>query len=169
MSRIPSQGETLVAPSNWSRLFRIARGLIRQVNAQQIVIDHWTFGGGTAMMLQIGHRDSHDVDIFLPDAQSLPFLDPQKNDFDFEIRPDACLGDGTRSLKIVFDRIGEIDFIVAGPLTPSPITAMNVEGETVQVETVPEIITKKVYYRGASITPRDIPISRQPRSSIRLR
>lgn len=107
-------------------------------------------------MLQVDHRDSHDVDIFLPDAQLLPFLDPQKNDFDFEIQPSAYVGDGTRSLKLVFDQIGAIDFIVAGPLTASPTRQMDVEGVAVHVETVPEIITKKVYYRGPSIKPRDI-------------
>lgn len=61
--------------------------MIRQVNAEQEIIDRWTFGGGTAMMLQIDHRISHDIDIFLPDPQFLPFLDPQKHDFNFEIRP----------------------------------------------------------------------------------
>jgi Nucleotidyl transferase AbiEii toxin, Type IV TA system len=60
----------------------------------QPIIDGWTFGGGTAMMLQIDHRESRDVDIFLHDAQQLPFLDPQKRDFEFEIQPAVCEGDG---------------------------------------------------------------------------
>src|SRR5262249_800083 len=51
---------------------------IRQANSQELVIDEWTFGGGTAMMPQINHRESRDIDIFLPDPQLLPFLDPQK-------------------------------------------------------------------------------------------
>jgi len=59
----------------------VACDLIRQANTLTIVIDHWTFGGGTAMMLQIDHRESHDVDFFLRDPQLLPFLDPQKRDF----------------------------------------------------------------------------------------
>jgi Nucleotidyl transferase AbiEii toxin, Type IV TA system len=71
----------------WLRLFRIARSLIRQVNTEQTIIDHWTFGGGTAMMLQIHHRESRDVDIFLSDPQLLPFLDPQTHDFEFQIQP----------------------------------------------------------------------------------
>jgi len=108
------------------------------------------------MMLQIDHRDSRDVDIFLQDAQQLPFLDPQKRDFEFEIQPAAYEGDGTRVLKLVFDDIGEIDFIVAQTLTSSPTTPTLVEGEAVLLETIPEIITKKIYHRGSSITPRDI-------------
>jgi hypothetical protein len=90
----------------------MACALIRQVNSEQSIIDHWTFGGGTAMMLQINHRESRDVDIFLSDPQLLPFLDPQKHDFEFEIRPTASEGDGARFLKLAFDKIGQIDFIV---------------------------------------------------------
>jgi hypothetical protein len=63
------------AQSDWAQLFRIACAMIRQVNAEQQIIDRWTFGGGTAMMLQIDHRVSHDI--VLPDPQILPFLDPQ--------------------------------------------------------------------------------------------
>ena len=107
------------------------------------------------MMLQIDHRESHDIDIFLNDPQQLPFLDPQKQDFKFEIRPDDYEGDGIRSLKLVFS-IGEIDFIVAGALTSSPTTQREIEGAIVQLETIPEIVTKKVFYRGANIMPRDV-------------
>jgi hypothetical protein len=138
------------------RLFRIARALIRQVNSKQILIDHWTFGGGTAMMLQIDHRESHDVDIFLSDPQLLPLLDPQKRDFQFEIPPSGSSGDGARFLKLGFDKIGEIDFIVGTALTVTPTKQDIVEGETVLLDTIPEIITKKIHYRGASIKPRDI-------------
>jgi hypothetical protein len=130
--------------------------LIRQVNSEQSVIDHWTFGGGTAMMLRIGHRESHDVDIFLPDPQLLSFLDPQKRDFQFEIQPADYQGDGSSFQKIAFKGVGEIDFIVGHAMTASPTTQAVVEGEATLLETVPEIITKKIYYRGSSIKPRDI-------------
>jgi hypothetical protein len=63
---------------------------------------------------------------------------------------------GARSLKFVFDDIGEIDFIVATALTSSPTTSCLIEGEPVLLDTVPEIITKKIYHRGASLRPRDI-------------
>jgi hypothetical protein len=142
--------------AHWARLLRTARSLIRQVNAAQPTIDDWTLGGGTAMMLQIEHRESRDIDIFLSDPQQLPFLDPRTQDFTFEIRPADYGGDGARSLKFVFDDIGEIDFIVATALTSSPTTSCLIEGEPVLLDTVPEIITKKIYHRGASLRPRDI-------------
>jgi hypothetical protein len=51
------------------KLFLIACDLIDQVNREHKIIDQWTFGGGTALMLQIGHRESDDIDIFLDDHQ----------------------------------------------------------------------------------------------------
>ena len=107
-------------------------------------------------MLQINHRESHDVDIFLTDPQLLSLLDPQKRDFQFEIPPSDCQSDGARFLKLGFGPIGEIDFIVADTLTTAPAKHYIVEGEAVLLDAVPEIITKKIHYRGASIKPRDI-------------
>ena len=143
-------------PADWARLFKIACALIRQVNSDQSVIDHWTLGGGTAMMLQIDHRESNDVDIFLSDPQFLSFLDPQKRDFQFEISPAAFEGDGVSFQKLAFKDVGEIDFIVGHAMTSSPTIQAIIEGEAIQLETIPEIIAKKIYYRGSSIKPRDI-------------
>src|SRR5882724_5023948 len=137
--------------SDWALLFKIACSLIRQVNSSQRIIDHWTLGGGTAMMLQINHRESHDVDIFLSDPQWLSFLDPQKQDFHFEIRPADYGGDGSSFQKFSFKDIGEIDFIVGHAMTPQPTIPTDIEGERVLLETIPEVIAKKIYYRGSSI------------------
>jgi Nucleotidyl transferase AbiEii toxin, Type IV TA system len=115
--------------SDWARLFRIANALIRQVNSRELIIDFWTFGGGTALMLQIDHRESHDVDIFLRDPQLLPFLDPQKHDFEFDIEPVDYTGDGARFLKLAFD-VGEIDFIVDESKTALPTIERVIEGQT---------------------------------------
>jgi Nucleotidyl transferase AbiEii toxin, Type IV TA system len=125
----------------WARLFRIY-SLIRQVNSEQTVINSWSFGGGTAMMLQIGHRESHDVDIFLPDAQFLAFLDPKLHDFEFEFRPSDYAGDGAGFLKLAFDGIKEIDFIVGHALTATPTTKRWIEGEDVDLETAKSLPRK---------------------------
>jgi Nucleotidyl transferase AbiEii toxin, Type IV TA system len=109
---------TLLPEANWQRLFRIACRHIRQANSRSEVID-WTFGGGTALMLHINHRESHDIDIFLPGPQLLPLLDPEKHDFEFELQPDGYTGDCVRSLRLVFENLGRIDFIVAGALSSS--------------------------------------------------
>jgi hypothetical protein len=146
---LPARGvSALVRQADWARLLRIACGLIRQVNSEQSIIDYWTLGGGTAMMLQIDHRESRDMDIFLPDPQLLPFLDPQKHDFKFEIWPADSDSDGTSFLKLAFEDIGEIDFIVGNSKTSSPTAPSIIEGESVLLETIPEIITKKIIIAG---------------------
>jgi hypothetical protein len=86
---------TATPQMGWQRLFKQACSLIRQAN----IGDDWTLGGGTAMMMQIGHRESRDIDIFLSDPQLLPLLDPQKNDFEFEIQPNTYMGDGAISQR----------------------------------------------------------------------
>ncbi|MCM5690351.1 hypothetical protein M8037_16395 [Sinorhizobium meliloti] len=60
--------------SRWSDLFEQACRIIEQANSELTMIDGWTFGGGTALMLQIHHHESFDVDIFLDDpyATSTP-------------------------------------------------------------------------------------------------
>lgn len=142
--------------SDWRSLFRIACDLIGQVNRESLIIDNWTLGGGTAMMLHIDHRESRDIDIFLLDPQLLGFLNPETHDFSFEIMPDSYEGDGSRSIRFSFQGIGEIDFIAAPNLTAKPTIERDVEGTRILLETVPEIVTKKVRFRGTHIKPRDI-------------
>jgi hypothetical protein len=142
--------------AQWEKLFLLAADLIDQVNREQRIINEWTFGGGTALMLQIGHRESDDVDIFLDDHQLLPYLDPARQSFNFEIAPSDYSGDGTGFQKIAFDGVGEIDFIVCPHVTPEPARRVMLEGRAVMLETVAEIITKKIFYRGSRIAPRDI-------------
>jgi hypothetical protein len=144
-------------PSEWRRLFRIAVDLIDQLRENAGGYDfEWSFGRGTAMMIQIGHRESHDIDIFLNDPQLLGFIDPSKSRLRFDLVPSDYQGDGLRFQKFAFEGIGEIDFIVAGSLTTTPFETRVVEGRTVRPETIPEIIAKKVYYRGSETKPRDI-------------
>ncbi|MER9255404.1 nucleotidyl transferase AbiEii/AbiGii toxin family protein [Mesorhizobium sp. M0598] len=144
-------------PSEWRRLFAIAADLIDQLREKAGGFEfEWSFGGGTAMMIQINHRESHDVDIFLDDPQLLGFIDPSKSQLSFSTGPAAYDSDGTRFQKFAFEGLGEIDFIVAGALTGTPFEKREVEGRSVWLETIPEIIAKKVYYRGAEARPRDI-------------
>lgn len=144
-------------PSKWRRLFHIAIDLIDQLRDNAGCTDfEWSFGGGTAMMIQIGHRESHDIDIFLDDPQLLGFIDPSRSRLRFELAPSDYQGDGLRFQKFAFENVGEIDFIVAGALTPTAFEIHEVEARAVRLETVPEIIAKKVYYRGSEPKPRDI-------------
>lgn len=130
--------------------------MIRQVNAPTPIVDHWTLGGGTALMLRIDHRESRDIDIFVTDPQQLAFLDPTRRDFAFEVQPSGQSGDGARFVKLTFADLGEIDFIAGAALTSPASTAETVDSELLELETVAEIIAKKIHHRGSTITPRDI-------------
>jgi Nucleotidyl transferase AbiEii toxin, Type IV TA system len=130
--------------------------LIDQVNSEFQLIDKWTFGGGTALMLHIGHRDSFDVEVFLDDPQLLGFLDPAKSSLKFDVQPDSSESDGTVFRRFVFREIGEIDFIVGAPLTNPGSSQQMITARQVALETVAEIVAKKVHFRGRSIRPRDV-------------
>lgn len=69
----------------------------------------WSFGGGTALMLQIDHRESHDIDLFLDDPQVLPFLNPETKGIKLERRPDSYDTDDNGVLKLAYKDLGEID------------------------------------------------------------
>ena len=143
-------------PSQWEDLLQQAYRIIDYVNRDHDLLTTWTFGGGTAMMLQIDHRESHDIDLFLDDPQLLPYVTAAVAELDFEIGAPSYNGDGTGHLKISFEGIGEIDFIVTGHILDPYAETTNIFNRAVELETIPEIIAKKVRFRGASIQPRDV-------------
>ena len=147
---------TTLLPSRWPELFDLAIAIINQANAQGIGMNNWSFGGGTALMLQISHRESHDIDLFIDDAQYLPYLNPQTQDYDLALAPSDYETDGTRALKIVFDGVGEIDFICCEPVTEKPFTKAEIRGRNIRLETPAEILAKKVVFRGSHLQPRDM-------------
>src|SRR5438876_3924445 len=86
--------------------------------------------------------------------QLLGFIDPSKSQLSWVLPHMTATGRGFRNSRS--RGLGEIDFIVAGALTGTPFEKREVEGRSVWLETIPEIIAKKVYYRGAEARPRDI-------------
>lgn len=143
-------------PSRWPELFDVAMAIIDQANGQGIGLHNWSFGGGTALMLQIQHRESHDIDLFLDDAQYLPYLNPETQGYDLALAPSDYETDGTRALKIVFEGVGEVDFICCAPVTDDPFAVAELRGRRVKLETPAEILAKKVVFRGSHLQPRDM-------------
>lgn len=144
------------SPSRWSDLFNLAISIIEQANKDAIIIDRWTLGGGTALMLQIDHRESHDIDLFVDDPQLMAFMNPETQDFVLDLHPSDYASDGTRYLKIVFDDVGEIDVICCDWLTDDYAALVEVNGHAIQLERPSEIIAKKVFHRGRNLQPRDM-------------
>ncbi|WP_156927087.1 nucleotidyl transferase AbiEii/AbiGii toxin family protein [Azospirillum halopraeferens] len=62
---------------SWHRLLERALSAIEGLADQGTPLRWWAFGGGTALMVQTGHRNSRDIDIFLSDPQYLPLLSPR--------------------------------------------------------------------------------------------
>ena len=107
-------------------------------------------------MLQIDHRESHDIDIFVDDPQILPFLNPLIQEWEVHTLPTDYITDGSRSLKLVFKDVGEIDFIACASMLKESFQLSEILGKQVCLETPEEIVCKKIYYRGATIQPRDM-------------
>ncbi len=141
------------SPSRWSELFDIAVSIIDQANRDFELVSDWTFGGGTALMPQIDHRESHDVHLFIRDPQVLPYLNPETQGYALALMPGSYVSEGVGSLKIVFDGVGEIDFICCEPTLGGESVLRDVRGAFVQVETPAEIVAKKVFHRGARLQP----------------
>ena len=143
-------------PSQWPALFDLTIDIFDNFRRANNFTPHWSFGGGTALMLMIDHRESHDVDIFLDDAQALPYLNPETQGYALSRLPDSYETDGTRALKLAYRDVGEIDFICCPSILDDPFTQVEVRGRIVDLETPAEIIAKKVFFRGSSFQPRDM-------------
>lgn len=143
-------------PTQWPLLFDLTIDILRQFETANGLVPEWSFGGGTALMLRIDHRESHDVDIFIADPQILPYLNPATQGYTLSRQPDDYAGDGTTALKLVYQGVGEIDFISCASILGDPTEQRDVRGQEVALETAAEIVAKKVFFRGGNFQPRDM-------------
>jgi nucleotidyltransferase AbiEii toxin of type IV toxin-antitoxin system len=137
----------------WETLFQRPLEVIDSVTEAGIVLQDWTFGGGTVLMLRHHHRFSKDIDIFVPDPQYLGYLTPRLN-----TRAETLTGSYIEQagfLKLYFPE-GEIDFVASASLTHEPSVIETLLGRQVNVETSTEIVAKKVWHRGEQFAARDI-------------
>lgn len=140
-------------PLTWETLFSQALKVIDEIARHGRDDPFWTFGGGTVLMLRYGHRFSKDIDIFVPDPQSLGFVTPRLSDVAQAIASDYV--EAASYVKLYLPE-GEIDFVAAPNLTVPGFTHETILGYPVRVETSIEIIAKKMWHRGDRITGRDI-------------
>jgi len=140
-------------PTTWKNLFLKSLSLIDEIDRYGMKDPFWTFGGGTVLMLRYAHRNSKDIDIFVPDPQSLGFVSPRLSSVAESITSDYTETDGFVKL---FLQDGEIDFVAAPNLTNPGFEWETVLGRQIRVETSSEIIAKKLWHRGDRITGRDI-------------
>ena len=137
----------------WEVLFQRALVLIDDVRKLGPPVHEWTFGGGTVLMRRHRHRLSKDIDIFIDNPEFLGYLTPRLNDVAESLTTSYV--EDTEFLKFAFPE-GEIDFVVAAPLSQHPAILETVLGRPFLVETSTEIIAKKIWHWGAQFTARDI-------------
>lgn len=138
----------------WKPLLRKALACLDTLDRHKIK-QNWSFGGGTAMMLTYAHRDSKDIDIFVRDPQYLGWLTPRLHDEIQTITACTAYDETSNILRLVMDA-GEMDFIVAAPLTKRPYEDWIFEGRKIVRERPVEIVAKKVFYRAQELAVRDV-------------
>lgn len=115
----------------------------------------WRLGGGTAIALQIDHRISKDVDIFIAEVGALDFLHPNRNARVRELS-DRIQVPG-HYIKIERPE-GEIDFLTNTMGDRPPGAVMVFDNREVYLESPGTIVEKKkkLRYRGSTFAIRDI-------------
>ncbi|MFK3647154.1 nucleotidyl transferase AbiEii/AbiGii toxin family protein [Lysobacter enzymogenes] len=142
----------LQRPGPWSDLFARALELVAELE-RQVDGATWSFGGGTVLMLRIGHRYSKDIDLFVPDPQYLGYVSPRLNEVAESISADY--EQAAEYLKLFLPG-GEIDVVVGDSLTARPFERVEYRGRSIRVETSGEIIAKKMWHRGHHAKARDL-------------
>ena len=137
----------------WEGLFERALVLIDDARERGLPVDEWTFGGGTVLMHRHRHRLSKDIDIFIDNPEFLGYLTPRLSDVAESLTTDYV--EDTEYVKLRFPD-GEIDFVVAAPLSEQPANRETILGHPFLVETSTEIVAKKIWHRAAMFTARDI-------------
>lgn len=138
---------------DWRSLLRHALTLVDEIARHGMPDPFWTLGGGTVLMLRHHHRRSRDIDIFVPDPQSLGFVSPRLNSVAAAVCSDYV--EGARFVKLVCSE-GDIDFVAAPNLTATPFDTWRIERRPVRVETAVEIVAKKMWHRGDTAAARDL-------------
>lgn len=118
--------------------------------------ENWSLGGGTALMLQIDHRHSFDIDIFFADVQLINFIVATVSDVNENSENPKYTSLSPSHVAIKYSEFGKIDYIYSGILTDNPFKNIELVGRNIKIQTVPEIITSKIVKRGRDILPRDI-------------
>ena len=104
-------------------------------------------------MLRLAHRQSKDIDLFVPDPQYLGYINPRLSDAAEDISADY--EEAAEFIKLFLPE-GEIDVIVGAPLTDVPHETIDYRGRMLRIETSAEIIAKKMWHRGDRAKGRDL-------------
>jgi hypothetical protein len=132
-------------PTVWATLLDAALPAIDAVYATEKE-KIWTLGGGTAIALRLAHRLSDDIDIFMPGI-ALKRFTPALNPSALAIS--SSFQWPGHYIKFETPR-GEVDFL-SPPLQTEPgYSIEQYKGRSIALETIEEVIVKKVRFRSVS-------------------
>lgn len=157
-TRIARGRPTDVAPppeGDWARLLRKAYAIFDDIAERGFGQHRFRLGGGTVLMFHYQHRLSKDIDLFGYDARWLSLVSPRLNEAAAQLA--SAYSKQANSVKLITAE-DDIDFIVAADVlvpTPEPIRR-SLAGGHILVEDPAEILAKKLFYRAASLRPRDV-------------
>jgi Nucleotidyl transferase AbiEii toxin, Type IV TA system len=138
----------------WEGLLATALVILDDLRARGLGAPEIAMGGGTVLMMRMHHRLSKDIDLFLHDAQWLAHLTPRLNDRVAGMVRDYS--EQANSVRLVLAQ-GDIDFVVAGSVTGvAPREMLDFHGRAIMLEATEEILAKKLFFRAASLKPRDV-------------
>ncbi len=116
----------------------------------------WSFGGGTALSLyRFRHRASFDIDIFINDPQYFSYLSPKFYLEESDYFQDNYIETANQISLRTKNNI-KVDFVLTPPLTKRPFEVIRDNNKEFQIETIKEIIAKKIFYRKKDNKTRDI-------------
>lgn len=143
-----------LTPESWLRIIKSAYTLFDDAEERGFGTPPFSLGGGTVLMLNFKHRLSKDIDLFGHDVQWISILSPRLNEKAANLATTYI--EQANGVKIVMP-YGDIDFVVAADIT-SPInrTKQSIAGREIEVEPSSEILAKKLFYRAAGFTARDV-------------
>ncbi|MGA7874255.1 MAG: nucleotidyl transferase AbiEii/AbiGii toxin family protein [Desulfoferrobacter sp.] len=123
---------------------------------RRIPLEAWSFGGGTALALfYLQHRRSYDVDIFVHDPQYFSFLSPKWFIDDQTVFQSDYLEQADHISLATLTGV-KVDLLLAPNLTDEPSSLRKVGRVKCYVESLEEIIAKKIRYRRTQAKTRDI-------------
>ena len=121
-------------------------------------------GGGTALSaFYWHHRFSTDIDIFIYSSEKnvLTKIDPRNANVDIQARLSKINYEGDLKkhpiyTEIAMDENSKMQFFTVKGFTSTPYSQVILWGKDILIETVEEIIAKKVYYRCGDANTRDL-------------
>ena len=125
---------------------------IKSLKEANIKDDLWAVGGGTVLSSVYGHRLSKDIDIFISEPQLLSRISPRFN----QVTEEALDYEETNSFVSLTFPEGKIDFVNASRISGFKPEKRNFLGKYVYVEDPVEIVSKKLFFRGQYVLPRDL-------------